>query len=73
MISAGNIFLEFDYINWRGVKGHREVKVVQIYFGSTEYHKEPQWLMAGLDLVKQEKRVFAMKDMSNVKDMRYDK
>ncbi|MDX5884961.1 hypothetical protein [Bacillus cereus group sp. BfR-BA-00999] len=44
---------------------------MQIYFGSTEYHKEPQWLMKAFDLVKNEERAFAMKDMSNVKDMRY--
>ncbi len=73
MISTGNIFLEFDYTNWKGVKGHREVKVVRIYFGSTDYHKEQQWLMKAFDLAKNEERVFAMKDMSNVKDMRYDK
>lgn len=71
MISTGNIFLEFDYVNWRGVKGHREVKVIRIFFGSTGYHKESQWLMEAFDLVKKEERVFAMKDMSNVKDMRY--
>lgn len=75
MIISGNTFIEFDYVNWRGVEGHREVRAIRIFFGSTEYHKEPQWLMEAWDLVKQEKRIFSMKDMSNVKDiwgMKYD-
>ncbi|HDR8453936.1 TPA: hypothetical protein QC364_000727 [Bacillus cereus] len=72
MISTGSIFLKFDYVNWQGVAGYREIRVIRIFFGSTDYHKESQWLMEAWDLKKQEKRVFAMKDMSNVKDMRYD-
>ncbi|MFI8671907.1 hypothetical protein ACIGIJ_18810 [Bacillus paranthracis] len=75
MIISGNAFIEFDYVNWRGVEGHREVRAIRVFFGSTEYHKKPQWLMEAWDLVKQEKRIFSMKDMSNVKDiwgMKYD-
>lgn len=59
--------LEFDYINWKGIKGHRKVKVFAIYYGGTEYHPEDQWLMGAIDLDKGEHRIFAMKDMSNVK------
>lgn len=59
--------LEFDYVNWKGIKGHRRVEVFSIYYGNTEYHPEDQWLMAAIDLHKGESRIFAMKDMSNVK------
>lgn len=69
-IRTGNIFIEFDYVNWKGVESHRKALMIRIFFGSTGYHKEPQWLMEARDLDKQEGRVFAMKDMSNVKDMR---
>jgi hypothetical protein len=59
-------FIEFDYMNWRGFAGHRRIKVQRIYFGSTEYHPEIQWLLEGIDMNKNDSRIFAMKDMSNV-------
>lgn len=65
-----NIFIGFDYVNWKGEFGYREVKVDEILFGSTDYHKEEQWLMKAWDLNKQAERIFAMKDMSNVKNLR---
>lgn len=58
--------IEFDYINWKGEFGKREIKVWNIYFGSTEFHGEEQWLLEGWDYHKQVVRVFAMKDMSNI-------
>ncbi|MCM3387261.1 hypothetical protein M3649_03830 [Ureibacillus chungkukjangi] len=60
-------WIEFDYVNWRGEKGHRRTEVNMLYFGSTEYHPEEQWLLDGFDLDKSDFRTFAMKDMSNVK------
>jgi hypothetical protein len=64
-------YLEFDYINWKGVKGHRSAEVQGIYYGSTKFHKEPQWIMEAYDLDKRESRDFAMKDMANVQRYRY--
>jgi hypothetical protein len=60
------LHIEFDYMNWKGVFGHRTIRVKQFYFGSTEYHPEGQWLLEGFDLDKDEGRIFAMKDMSNI-------
>jgi predicted DNA-binding transcriptional regulator YafY len=60
-------YIEFDYTNWKGKKGHRKIEVNEFYYGSTEYHQEPQWLLEGFDLDKKAFRTFAMKDMSNVK------
>lgn len=58
--------IQFDYVNWKGIKSKRDVKVWNIYFGSTEFHSEQQWLMEAWDYDKQDVRIFAMKDMSNV-------
>jgi predicted DNA-binding transcriptional regulator YafY len=60
--------LEFDYLNWKGEKGHRRVQVNRIYYGSTVYHNTNQWLLEALDLDKQQFRLFAMSDMSNVNE-----
>jgi hypothetical protein len=59
--------IEFDYVNWKGVKSKRKVKVGDLYFGSNEYHTEPQFLLHCYDLEKNKDRMFAIKDMSNVK------
>jgi hypothetical protein len=59
--------IEFDYINWKGIEVHRKVESQRIIFGSTTFHPEPQWLLEGLDLDKWKVRLFAMKDMSNVR------
>jgi hypothetical protein len=58
--------IEFDYVNWKGNKGHRRAEIDEFYYGSTEYHPKPQWLLSAFDLDKKEYRIFAMKDMSNV-------
>lgn len=56
--------LVFDYVNHRGEKGERRVRPTgPIYFGSTEFHKEGQWLMEAWDLDKDATRVFALKDI----------
>lgn len=65
-------YIEFDYVNWKGVNGHRKVMACKVYYGSTEYHPEEQWLLDGLDLDKMQSRIFAMKDMSNVRLVRED-
>lgn len=61
--------IEFDYVNWKGVNGHRKVKVLSFGYSSNAYHPEPQWLLEGYDMDKKEFRMFAMKDMSNVKKL----
>jgi hypothetical protein len=58
--------IEFDYINYKGIAGHRTVKVRGFRFGSNEFHPESQWLMEGYDMKKADNRVFAMRDMVNV-------
>lgn len=64
-ISFGSI-IEFDYVNWKGIKGQRKVEVRKFYYGSTDFHPEEQWLIEAWDYDKKAYRIFAAKDMSNV-------
>jgi predicted DNA-binding transcriptional regulator YafY len=51
------------YTNYRGETALRTVVPERIFFGSTEWHPEPQWLLEALDLEKGQSRSFAMKDV----------
>lgn len=55
------------YTNWRGETADREIIPKEITFGSTEWHKEPQWLLSAMDLQKNERRDFALKDIDSWK------
>ena len=37
----------------------------EIWFGSTEWHKEEQWLLKALDIAKNVDRDFALKDIQS--------
>lgn len=37
--------VKIDYLNWRGERYVRSVEPQSIWFGSTRWHHEPQWLM----------------------------
>lgn len=51
------------YTNWRGETAKRTVSPIKIWFGSTEWHKEDQWLLKALDIEKNSERDFALKDI----------
>ncbi len=51
------------YTNYRGETGHRVIIPEKIWFGSTEWHKEEQWLLDAHDVEKDALRNFAMKDI----------
>jgi len=55
----------FWYKNYKGEEGYRRVTPISIRFGSSEWHKQPQWLMLGRDEEKEADREFAMADMKN--------
>lgn len=49
------------YTNWRGETSHRDIIPQEIWFGHTEYHKEPQWLLKAIDVEDHDKvKDFAM-------------
>ncbi|RYY73303.1 MAG: hypothetical protein EOO52_18015 [Gammaproteobacteria bacterium] len=51
------------YTNYRGETGLRKIIPEKIWFGSTEWHPEPQWLLDAVDTEKNAIRNFAMKDI----------
>jgi predicted DNA-binding transcriptional regulator YafY len=57
----------FDYKNWKGEEGTRKVVPIDIWFGSTQYHPEQQWLLKALDVDKQAERDFALNDIIKFK------
>lgn len=54
----------FDYMNWKGNMSTRKVMPKYVHFGSTEWHKEEQWLLSAWDIDKNDARDFAIKDIS---------
>lgn len=54
--------VRLTYMNWRGETSERTIKPIRIYWGSSEWHPEPQWLLTAFDLEKNAERDFALKD-----------
>lgn len=48
------------YTNWRGETALRCLIPQKLWFGSTEYHPEPQWLLTCEDVDKGVVRDFAL-------------
>lgn len=69
-----NIIVEFapqdhaiiNYTNWEGITADRKIQPLHIWFGATEYHKTPQFLLNAIDLDKDAERDFAMNDIHNI-------
>ena len=64
-----NKTVEIVYTNWKGVTSIRHIIPKDIFFGSTEWHKEEQWLMNAFDVDKQANRAFALKDIKSWKEI----
>lgn len=56
----------FWYKNYKGEEGYRRVRPISIRYGTSEWHKEPQWLMLAEDLENDKRREFAMRDISGI-------
>lgn len=54
---------QFEYTNYRGEKSRRQVMFHHVWFGKTEYHPEPQWMVRAFDLEKKDNRDFALADI----------
>ena len=54
-----------DYTNWRGERRVRLIQPIEMgmYFGSNEYHKEPQWLLRAIDCESNGIRTFALRNI----------
>ncbi len=55
------------YKNWQGESSKRTIIPEELYYGSTEWHPDEQWLLRAFDLDKEAYRVFALKDMQAIK------
>lgn len=55
--------VEFLYTNYRGEQAIRRVIPDRIWFGSTEWHREPQWLLDAFDVTRGTERSFALMDI----------
>lgn len=54
------------YTNWKGKTEWRTIiPKGTVWFGSTDYHPEDQWLLPAYDVDKQADRTFALKDISS--------
>lgn len=60
-----NKIVEIVYTNWKGITSTRHIIPIEIFFGSTEWHKEEQWLLNAFDVDKQANRAFALKDIKS--------
>lgn len=54
--------ITLTYRNYRGEVSQRTIFPMSIWFGTTEWHPEPGWLLSGIDLEKEERRDFALAD-----------
>lgn len=57
--------LTFRYTNYRGETSDRIAYPRRVWWGSTDWHPEPQWLLTAWDVEKDAERDFAISDMSS--------
>lgn len=51
-----------SYTNYRGETGVRNIRPIRIYWGVSDWHPEPGFLLHAWDIDKQDYRDFALKD-----------
>ncbi|QFG38330.1 hypothetical protein BDE18_0382 [Paracoccus pantotrophus] len=54
--------ITMTYRNYRGEVDNRTVLPIRVWFGSTDWHPEPGWLLSAYDLAKDAHRDFALAD-----------
>jgi predicted DNA-binding transcriptional regulator YafY len=57
--------VSIKYTNWRGETSIRSIVPLKIWFGSTEWHKDNQWLLKAFDIDKDAERDFTLSDIQN--------
>lgn len=60
---AGAPSVEVWYVNYRGEPARRQITPLYPWFGATEWHPTPQWLLAVWDHEKAARRDFALTDI----------
>jgi predicted DNA-binding transcriptional regulator YafY len=57
---AATDLVNLDYTNHRGERAARLVRPIRLWFGSSAWHREPQWLLECFDVDKRATRDFAL-------------
>lgn len=57
--------IKIIYTNYKNETAERTIQPIKIWFGSTQWHKDEQWLLKALDLEKNAERDFALKDIKS--------
>lgn len=61
---VGKHQVKFVYRNYKGDVAERIVIPQKVYYGSTTFHPERQWLLQAWDILKAGPRTFAMRDIT---------
>lgn len=61
--------LRFRYINWQGESEVRTVVPKLLFWGSTEFHPQEQWLLRAQDVERNAERTFAVKDIQGIEEV----
>lgn len=64
--------IQFEYTNWRGETATRRAMPISLWWGATEWHPRPQWLMTARDMDKAAVRDFALCDMTDMQEVDTD-
>ena len=59
----------FNYKNHKGRVSTRTVTPIEMYFGSTDFHRADQWLLTAYCHDKKAVRAFAMKDIYGIQEV----
>ena len=70
MASQEKLKVKINYTNYRGETADRIIIPERIWQGSTEWHKEEQWLLDAFDIEKNAMRNFAIKDIQSWEDIK---
>ena len=66
LAANGRTQLLVVYKNWRGEVAERKIIPRRIWFGSNQWHPEPQWLLDAEDVAKGDVRSFSTRDFIKV-------
>lgn len=54
--------ISMTYTNYKGETAVRRIVPISVDFGTTYWHRKPQWLLSAYDLDKEAHREFALSD-----------
>ena len=58
--AMGPLVFTAQYLNWRGVKEQRTLRVAGLWFGATQWHPHPGRMLRAVDTMTDEQRDFAV-------------